>query len=143
MKMCLDRKKYLDSENSRTIPSPHNDPDIQIISSSASKMKIQPKITTPKPNISKITPQKPNISKVTPHKPKITPGFTPKNNFPTSKPRTRKVPENNTKINYKGLDEKLAQKILNELVTLRKSNGDNFNSIAGNTLAKKALEETV
>ena len=30
--MCVDRKNYLEKENSRTIPSPHNDPDIQFIS---------------------------------------------------------------------------------------------------------------
>ena len=123
--MCLDRRNYLESENSRTIPSPHNDPDIHFISSGfKSKTNI-----TPKP---KITPKINSI-------PKSRSNLTPK-------PRTRTISGGNTtspSLDYKGLDKKLAEKILNELVTLKKSNGDNFNSIAGNILAKKALEETV
>jgi len=156
--MCHDRRKYLETETSKSIPSPHNDPEVQFISKTVPTRKI----TAISDDLSKNV-QKPkhsiNSTYIPKPKPKITSSI-PKNGITNPRyNRTRTISGSKTAVkstagtkptsgtiptlDYKGLDKKLAEKILNELVTLKKSNGDNFNSIAGNETAKKALQETI
>jgi spastin len=155
--MCHDRRKYLETETSKSIPSPHNDPDVQFISKTVPTKKTTAISDDSSKNVRKST--NPMNSAYIPNasKPKINSSI-PKNGITNPRyNRTRTISGSKTTaklgtkptsgtiptLDYKGLDKKLAEKILNELVTLKKSNGDNFNSIAGNETAKKALQETI
>lgn len=62
---------------------------------------------------------------------------------PRPKPPKTKSPARGPTLDYTGLDKPLVKKMLDELVLLRSSNSDSFDSISGNNLAKKTLQETI
>lgn len=161
--MCHDRRKYLETETSKSIPSPHNDPDVQFISKTVPTRKTttvsdftknvqkakNSSNSTSSTNSTNIPKLQPKINSSIPKNGITNPRYNRSRTISGSKSVAKSGATHKTSANtistldYKGLDKKLAEKILNELVTLKKSNGDNFNSIAGNETAKKALEETI
>jgi len=57
--------------------------------------------------------------------------------------RTRTDSTGKPKLDYTGLDKKLAEQIMDEIVLLKRGNNNSFEAIAGNEQAKTALNETV